>query len=200
MERGQKMTRFAGFLSGMVALTLVAFSGGALAATECNGFISGKVNGGVVVNNGDVCFLGGNIILGPPTLHVGARGAGGVRVNAGGVLFVWASMIDGGIVADSAATLIVGAEEILCDGGIINGGVQVSNTAPGDLVDPEAPPSLALENSVIHGTVHLAGNLGRIAVGGNAISGGLFCNNNVFDLENEGLPNAVTGQVTCEFE
>ena len=197
------MKKLAGFLVGMVGLALTVFSGGALAATECNGFISGTVNGGVVVNGGDVCFLGGNIILGPGTLHVGARVSGGVRVNAGGVLFVCASTIDGGIVADGAAAIIVGAEEILCDGDIINGGVQISNTGPGDLVDPDAPPSIALENSVIHGAVHLTGNLGRIAVATDTIAGGLFCKNNTFDLDDEhtmgGVPPVVTGRMTCEF-
>lgn len=197
------MKRLAGFLVGVVGLALAASSGGALAATECNGFISGKVDGGVVVNDGDFCFLGGNIILGPGTLHVGARVSGGVRVNAGGVLFVCASTINGGIVADGAASIVVGAEEILCDGGIINGGVQISNTGPGDLVDPEAPPSIALENSVIHGAVHLTGNLGRIAVVTDTIAGGLFCVNNAFDLDDEhetgGARPVVTGAVRCKF-
>lgn len=197
------MKRLAGFLVGVFGLALAVSGNEAAAATECNGFVSGEVSGGVVVNSGDVCFLGGNIILGPGTLHVGARVSGGVTVNAGGVLFVCASRIDDGIVANGAATIIVGAEEILCDGGIINGGVQISNTGPGDLVDPDAPPSIALENSVIHGAVHLTGNLGRIAVMGDRIAGGLFCKNNTFDLEDEhemgGVRPIVTGRMTCEF-
>jgi hypothetical protein len=195
------MKRLAGLLVGVFGLALAVSSNQAVAATECNGFISGTVDGGVVVNDGDVCFLGGNIILGPGTLHVGARVSGGVRVNAGGVLFVCASTIDGGLVADGAAVIIVGAEEILCDGGVINGGVQISNTGPGDLVDPDAPPSLALERSVIHGAVHLTGNQGHISVVSNTIAGGLFCDNNAFNLDDEGLaPSTVTGRVTCEFE
>jgi hypothetical protein len=48
--------------------------------------------------------------------------------------------------------------------------------------------------------VRLTGNLGRIAVAADVISGGLFCSDNVFDLDNEGLPNTVTGRITCEFE
>ena len=188
-------------VAAILGMGLVGTS--ALAATRCNGLITGEVNGGVVVNNGDVCFLGGNIILGPGTLHQGALVAGGVRVNAGGILFVCASTINGGIVADGALSLIVGAEEILCDGGVINGGVQISNTAQGSL-EPGTPPSVALENSVIHGAVHFSGNLGRIAVAGDTISGGLFCSNDAFDLEDEhdvgAPPSVITGKVTCEFE
>jgi hypothetical protein len=194
------MKHLASVFAAMFGLVLAVSSNGAVAATECNGFVSGNVNGGVVVNNGDVCFLGGNIILGPGTLHVGAHVTGGVTVNAGGVLFVCASTINGGIAADGAATLIVGAEEILCDGGVINGAVEISNSAQGDLVHPDAPPPVALENSVINGAVHLTGNLGHISVAGNRLSGGLFCNNNVFDLDDEGTPSVITGKVTCEFE
>src|SRR5437762_12274084 len=142
------MKRLAGFLVGMVGLALEVFSGGALAATECNGVITGTVVGGVVVNAGDSCFLGGPF-LGP---YDGAHISGGVRVNPGGILFACASTINGGIVANGAANLIIGAEEIGCPGSVINGGVRISNTGPGVL---SPAPSIALENSVIHGAVHL---------------------------------------------
>jgi hypothetical protein len=180
------MKRLAGILMGIVGLALTIFSGGALAATECNGPLSGTVVGGVVVNAGDFCVLGG------------ANVSGGVQVNTGGILILCASTINGGIDANGAAELIIGAEEIGCPGSVINGGVQISNTGPGAFGPPA--PSIALENSAIHGAVHLTGNQGPIAVASNTIAGGLFCSNNAFDLEDEGSPSVVTGAITCEFE
>ena len=179
------MKRLAGFLVGIVGLVLIVGSDGALGATECNGPTSGTIVGGLVVNAGDFCFLGG------------ANVSGGVRVNPGGILFACASTINGGIVANGAANLIIGAEEIGCPGNVINGGVRISNTGPGVL---SPAPSIALENSVIHGAVHLTGNQGPIAVATNTISGGLFCSNNAFDLDDEGSPSVVTGAIRCEFE
>jgi hypothetical protein len=187
------MKRLAGFFAGMVGLALAVSSGGALAATECNGVITGTVHGGVVVNAGDFCFLGGP--FGGP--FDGAQISGGVQVNPGGILIMCASTVNGGIVANGAANLIIGAEEIDCPGSVINGGVQISNTGPGVL---SPAPSIALERSAIHGAVHLRGNLGPIAVASNTIAGGLFCANNTFDLDDEGSPSLVTGPTRCEFE
>jgi len=183
------MKTLAGVLVGMVGLALGVASDGALAATECNTpsppFFSGTVVGGLVVKAGDFCFLDG--------AHI----SGGVQVRPGGILVACGSTINGGIVADGALNVIVGAEEIGCSGIVVNGGVQISNTSKGVL---SPAPSIALENSVIHGAVHLAGNLGPIAVASNTIAGGLFCANNALPLENEGLQNVVTGPIRCEFE
>jgi hypothetical protein len=188
------MNRLAGFLVLMVGFALAVSSDGALAATECNtgppgpppfAPFSGAVGGGLVVNAGDFCFL------------EGAHISGGVRVNAGGILIACASTINGAIVANGAANLIIGAEEIGCPGIVVNGGVQISNTGPGVL---SPAPSIALEHSVIHGAVHLTGNLGPIAVASNRIAGVLFCSNNAFKLDDEGFPSVVTGALRCEFE
>jgi hypothetical protein len=179
------MKRLAGFLVGVVGLALAVSSDGALAATECNGPTSGTIVGGVVVNAGDFCVLSG------------ANVSGGVQVNAGGILIVCGSVINGGFVADGAAELIFGAEEIGCAGDVINGGVRISNTGPGAFGPPA--PSIALERSTINGAVHLTGNQGPIAVASNRIAGGLFCSNNAFDLDNEGLSNVITGAIRCEF-
>jgi len=179
------MKTLAGFRVGIVSLALAVCSDRALAATECSGPLSGTVVGGVVVNNGDFCVLGG------------ANISGGVQVNTGGILIACASTINGGLVANGAANLIIGAEEIGCAGIVINGGVRISNTGPGVL---SPAPSIALENSAVHGAVHLTGNTGPIAVASNTIAGGLFCANNTFDLEDEGKPSVVTGAITCEFE
>jgi hypothetical protein len=181
------MNRLAGSLVGMVGLALAVSSDGALAATECNGTISGTVVDGVVVNAGDFCVL------------AGANVSDGVVVNEGGILIACASTINGGLVANGAAEIIIGAEELPggCPGIILNGGVNISNTGPGAF---SPAPSIALENSVFNGAVHLTGNQGPIAVAGGRIAGGLFCTNNAFDLENEGNPTKVTGPVRCEFE
>jgi hypothetical protein len=61
-------------------------------------------------------------------------------------------------------------------------------------------PSIALERSTINGAVTLTGNHGQAAVAGNRISGRLSCSNNAFDLDNEGMPNLVSGQVSCTFK
>lgn len=186
------MKRLVGFLVGMMGLALVAFSNGALAATECNGPISGTVVGGVVINAGDFCILGG------------ANVSGGVKVNSGGILIACASTISGGIVAHGAANLIIGAgadEEVppvnfICPGNVINGAVRISNTGPGVLAPA---PSVAVERNAINGGVHLTGNQGMIVVANDAIDGGLFCSNNAFDLDDEGTPSVITGAVRCEF-
>jgi hypothetical protein len=187
------MKRLAGFLVGIVGLALAGFSGASLATTECNtgpppNALSGTIVGGVVVNAGDFCVLDG------------ANVSGGVQVN-GGILIACASTINGGLVADGAANVIVGAEEIGCSGVVINGGVHISNTGPG--VTPGGAPSIALENSAIKGSVHLTGNQGPIVVANDTIAGGLFCSNNAFDLDDEhdtgGAPPIVTGPIRCKF-
>ena len=184
------MKTLAGVLVWVVGLALAVASDGALAGTECNTpsppFLSGTVIGGLVVNAGDFCFLDG--------AHI----SGGVQVNAGGILIACGSTINGGIVANGAATVAIGPEEIGCPGSVINGGVQISNTGGDNF--PAGPPSVALEHSAIHGAVRLIGNHGHIAVAGNTIAGGLFCANNAFDLEDEGMTNVVTGPIRCKFE
>ena len=184
------MKRLAGFYAGMAGLALMAFSGHALAATECNTGpapsppLSGTVVGGVVVNAGDFCVLGG------------ANISGGVRVNAGGILFVCASTINGGFIANGAATLIFGAEELECGGDVINGHVQINNTGPGT---PGGPPTVALERSTINGGVRLSGNLGPIVIAADTVAGSLVCSNNAFDLEDEGKASTITGAIRCKF-
>jgi len=185
------MKRLARLHVGMVGLALTVFSSHALATTTCNTGpapnppLSGTVVGGVVVNAGDFCVLGG------------ANVSGGVRVNQGGILIVCGSTINGGFIANGAAELIFGAEEIGCAGDVINGAVQISNTGPGIL--PPPGPSIALERSTINGGVHLSGNSGPIAVATDTIAGVLQCRSNVFDLEDEGSPSTITGAITCKF-
>jgi len=183
------MNRLAGYL---VVLALAVCSNAALAATECNGPLSGTVVGGVVVNAGDFCILGG------------ANVSGGVQVNAGGILISCGSTINGGIVANGAANLIIGAgadEEVppvnfVCPGNVINGAVSISNTGPGVLAPA---PSIAIERNTMSGRVYLSGNQGPITVSSDVIAGGLFCVNNVSDLDDEGTPSVITGVVRCKF-
>lgn len=187
------MNRRAISLVGMVGLALAVSGGWVQAATECNGPpVSGTFPDGVVVNNGDFCFL------------TGANVSNGVRVNAGGILITCGSTINGGIRANGALNLLIGAgadEEVPpvnfpCPGNLINGGIQFSNTGPGVLV---GPPSISLERNMIHGSVHLSGNQGPIVVANDRISGGLFCAGNAFDLDDEGTSSVITGAVRCKF-
>ena len=184
------MKRFARLHVGMVGLALTVFSGHALATTVCNTGpppsppLSGTVVGGVVVNAGDFCVLGG------------ANVSGGVRVNAGGILIVCASTINGGFIADGAAELVFGAEELGCAGDVVNGALHISNTGPGAFAPA---PSIALERSTFNGGVRLGGNQGPIAVASNTIAGSLLCSSNAFDLEDEGSPSIITGGSTCKF-
>lgn len=173
------------FLMAMVGFALIFISQGAFAATECNTTMSGTIAGGVVVNAGDFCTLSQATV------------SGGVHVSTGGILIVCGSTINGGISANGAAELILGAEEINCDGGVVNGAIHISNTGPGAF--PAPAPSIALERSVLNGSVHLTGNSGPIAVATNTIAGGLFCSGNAFDLDDEGSPSIVKGPVRCSF-
>ena len=75
------MKRLAGFFAGMVGLALAVSSGGALAATECNGVITGTVVGGVVVNAGDFCVLGGANISGGVQVNTGIESSVGGRLK-----------------------------------------------------------------------------------------------------------------------
>jgi hypothetical protein len=190
------MNRLAGFL---VVLVLTVSSNAALAATECNTPppnppLSGIVVGGVVVNAGDFCVLGG------------ANVSGGVQVNSGGILITCGSSISGGIVANGAANLIIGAgadEEVppvnfVCPGNVINGVVRISNTGPGAPILAPAP-SISVERNAITGGVHLTGNQGMIVVANDMIDGGLFCSNNMFDLDDEGTPSVINGALHCKF-
>jgi hypothetical protein len=183
------MEGLAGFVVGIVGLALVASSGTALATTACSGAISGIVFDGVVVNPGPPCVLDG--------AHV----SGGVQVNEGGVLIACASTIEGGIAANGALSVLIGAgedEPVDCPGNTVNGGIQISDTNPGSI--PQAP-SIALERSAIHGAVHLTGNQGRIVVASDIIAGGLFClHNSEFFLDDKSKPSQITGAVRCEFE
>jgi len=171
------------FLALVAAVGLFA-SGSASAATPCSGVMSGSITDGVVVSGG-FCQLQGALVK------------GGVHVMGGAFVVVCGSTINGGFVSDGAGELIVGAEEIGCDGNVFNGAVRISNTGTG-LIQPA--PSIALERSTFNGTVSLMGNQGTIAVSEAGISGGLFCSNNVFDLFNEGNQNLVSGKVTCKFQ
>ena len=187
------MNKLAGFFVGLVGLALAVSSNGALAATECNGVISGTIVDGVVVNAGDFCLLGG--------AHI----SGGVRVNQGGILIACASTIEGGIVANGAANLLIGAgkdEEgppvnTFCPGNVINGAVRINNTGTG-LIAPA--PSIAVERSTLNGGLSLIGNQGQMAIAGNRISGHLFCSGNLFKADDEGMKNIVSGQVSCTFK
>ena len=186
------------YLAALVAmaagLAFASFGTGAMAATECNGPpLSGTITGGIVVNNGDFCFLAGATVY------------GGVRVNEGGILITCGSTIAGGIVANGAANLLIGAgadEEVppvnfVCPGNIIRGDVNISNTGPGVLAPA---PSISLERDIVEGGVHLSNNAGPIMISSNVIHGGLFCRNNASDPGDEDTPSVITGKVTCNFQ
>jgi hypothetical protein len=175
------MTRIKQTLLGLTAMLWLTASTGAHAATACSGVLSGAVPDGVVVNGGFCRLQGANV-------------AGGVRVTRGAFVIVCASTINGGFAADGAGELIIGAEEIGCDGNVFNGTIRINNTGPG-LAAPA--PSIALERSTINGGASLIGNQGPISVAGNRISGSLFCSGNVFGAEDEGMKNIVSGQNSC---
>jgi hypothetical protein len=178
------MNRIKHSVSSLATVVGLFASGIALAATECSGVVTGAVADGVVVNGGFCRLQGANV-------------AGGLRVTGGSFVIVCGSTINGGFTSDGAGELLFGAEEIGCDGNVINGAVRISNTGVG-LVAPA--PSIALERSTINGGVTLTGNQGQSAVAGNRISGRLSCSNNVFNLDNEDMPNLVSGQVSCTFK
>ncbi|HEX3160975.1 MAG TPA: hypothetical protein VHQ92_00205 [Pseudolabrys sp.] len=187
------MKKYVEVLALAGGLVLAGFSTGAMAATECNGPpLSDTITDGVVVNAGDICLLIDAIVY------------DSVQVNEGGILITCGSTIYGGLVANGAANLIIGAgadEEgpplnFVCPGNNIRGGVQISNTGPGALAPA---PSIAIERDVIEGGVHLSNNAGPVVVSADVVKGGLFCNNNASDLEDEGTPSVIIGRIACEF-
>jgi len=178
------MTRMKQLFLGLIAVVGLLSSGSSSAATPCSGVMSGAIDDGVVVSGG-FCQLQGALVK------------GGVHVMGGAFVVVCGSTINGGLVSDGAGELIVGAEEIGCDGNVFNGAVRISNTGTG-LAQPA--PSIALERSTFNGAVVLTGNQGTIAVSEARIAGGLLCSNNVFDLFNEGNQNLVSGKISCKFQ
>ncbi len=147
--------------------------------------LSGTVVGGVVVNAGDFCVLGG------------ANVSGGVQVNDGGILIVCGSTINGGFIANGAAGLIFGAEEIDCAGDVINGAVQISNTGPVLFRRPRPPlRSNAVPSTAACISAAIAARSLLRATGSPVVC---FAANNAFDLDNEGLSNVITGAIRCKF-
>ena len=177
------MNRIKNLLLSSAALVCFFASGGAHAATQCSGVMTGAIPDGVVVNGGFCRLQGANV-------------AGGLRVTGGSFVVICGSTISGGFTSEGAGELLIGAEEIGCDGNVFNGAVRIDNTGTG-LVAPA--PSIALERSTINGGVFLTANLGQISLAGNRISGRLFCGNNAFNLNTEDMQNIVSGQVMCTF-
>ena len=143
--------------------------------TECNGFfVNTTVNGGLVVNDGDNCFLfsstvnggftvkGGFIFIENSTIHGGWSITGNTTTDA---IYMCGNNVDGGLSVHGVTSgdiFSFGEENAGCAGGTVNGGVSFTNnnafveldsyavnggvTITGNTVAPE------LENSVIHGT------------------------------------------------
>ena len=182
------MKTFTRLLARVAALGLAVLSVNAMAATECNGPLSGTITAGVVVN------------AGPPCVLIGANVAGGVQVNKNGILIVCGSIIYGGIRSNEAGNVLIGPEEIPhCNGASIYGGVRIRDTGPGLIPGQIPPPSIAVERSMIEGGVHLVGNSGAMVISNNNINGVLSCRDNTQDPKDEGHPNFVTGAITCKF-
>jgi hypothetical protein len=186
------MNKNTAVLAAAAGFASIVATAGAIAATECNGPpLTGTYNGGVVVNGGAFCVLGGATVR------------GGVRVNPGGILVTCGSTINGGVVANGAANLIIGAgadeepQGVICPGNVIRGGVQISNTGPGVLAPA---PSIAIERDHIEGDVVLRGNAGPIMISDNTIHGSLVCANNAQVPGDEGNESTITGALQCEFD
>ena len=150
----------------------------ALAATECNGLITGSISGGLVVRSGDVCDLEGATIT------------GGVHMS-GGRLQACSSTISGGFIATGGNCVILGKEteedSIPCGGDTINGGVNLTNIVGASC----GIENVEIQASNITGGAQLKNN-GEVELEGNTISGGLHCSGNsgiTFDF----LHNTVTG-------
>src|SRR6266481_2574738 len=150
----------------------------ALAATECNGLITGTISEGIVINSGDVCDLEDATIT------------GGVHMS-GGRIQACSSTISGGVVATGGNCVILGKEgeedSIPCGGDTINGGVKLTNIVGASC----GIENVEIQASNITGGAQLKNN-GEVELEGNTISGGLHCSGNTgitFDF----LQNTVTG-------
>ena len=166
-----------------IGLVLAVSSLGVLAATECNGIITGSVTGGLDVGPGDNCDLEGAVV------------SGGVHMT-GGTLKACGSLIGGGVHVTGGTCVTLGAgvdDAALCAGNSISGGVKVSL-----VVDPtlglacSGLANVELEANSINGAVVLNNN-GTVQVEANTINGSLKCSGN-FSVTNDLIfTNNVTG-------
>ena len=169
----------------LTAFVVVALIGAVpiigFAKTECNGTITGTVNGGITVSDGDDCILNGATVN------------GGVKMS-GGTLEACGSTLNGSVDATGGTciTLGLGPDDApaTCASDLINGHVSLQNVTGGSGCPGVA--NIEIEGSNINGGADLDNN-GSIQLEGNTIQGSLDCEGNG-SVTNEGITNTVTGQ------
>ena len=175
---------------GVMALTGALLTTSALAKTNCNGTIMGKIiTGGLTVTGGD-CVLQGVIVK------------GGIKMESG-TLFACGSSISGGVHVTGGTCVVLGlGQDDLpagCAGDTITGGVDIENvddsTHGGDAgaVCAAAKGNFEAENTSITGGVRLEDN-GSIQLEGDTIVGGARIDDN-YSAEVD--KNSITGGLRC---
>ena len=173
-------------LNAVMILALIGMlpSVGLAKAKECNGTITGTVNGGIIVSAGDNCVLSGATVN------------GGIDMS-GGTLEVCGSTINGAIQATGGdcVTLGLGPDDgdVNCPGDVINGHLSIANVNGANC--PGFTP-VEVQDANINGGVDLDndGNPTQSAeLESNTVQGTLMCDGNS-GVTNDGFPNTVTGQ------
>lgn len=165
-------------LTAFVVMALIGLAPTTGLAKECNTTITGTVNGGITVSDGDNCVLSGATVN------------GGVKMS-GGTLEACDSTINGSIksTGGTCVTLGLGSDDgDECSSDLVNGHVSVENVTGGTGCPGVA--NVEIEGSNINGGADLDDN-GSVEVEGNTIQGSLDCEGNASVT---GFANTVTGQ------
>ncbi|SDT21629.1 exo-alpha-sialidase [Jiangella sp. DSM 45060] len=141
-----------------------------LSPRDCDTTITGTRNGPLTVDDGLTCL-------------VDATQVGAVTVSAGAQLAVRDSSIIGPVLSTRAAGLT------LCDTRVV-GTVAVTGTTTLALV---GDAGMGCEPNTVIGAVSFTGNTGGVRVGGNEVTGRLWCDGNDPAPVNGGVPNVVSG-------
>jgi hypothetical protein len=171
---------------------------GAGAKADCNGTVSGTVNGGLDVHAGDACRVQN------ATIH------GGIRMD-GGTLAVCGSTVDGGVSvnvtgANSASSGVdIGDAEFgsNCPGNTIHGDISISGVQGRAPLPDEEPSSVEIDGcfcapgtygNFVSGSLNLTNN-GVIEVETTSVTGSCQASGNAF-VTSSGFPDKINGSIS----
>ena len=190
-------------LSVLAGLALAVF--GSVPATArdkqiCNGAMTGKINGGLLVPSGDSCTLtdatvngGMDVEGGQINIHNSVINGGLFINNLFGNNPVCSTELDGGVTVTNITTgavLAIGESNNFfggsCPGGTINGDTDVVNNPMGG--------NLEIDGYLIHGHLQWINSTSYGELEGDTVKGGATCQNSFFVInDGDGGPNSYTG-------
>jgi hypothetical protein len=174
--------------------TVVALGTSEAAKKECNGiFTNQNINGGLVVNDGDVCVLDNVTVNGGLTVNGGEITINNSIINGG-----WSitgdvaapqnqfcnNIVNGGLTVHAVTSVVIlsfGETNQGCGGGTINGGVTAVNS-------PDV--FFEVDQYTVNGGLTILG-VSNGEVEGTTVNGPATCQPGIFN--DEGGPNTYTG-------